>query len=68
VTARFEVDWQRGLTSDQNVVLQGQKAHAYPATLRRVGYRDPATGKHYVFWTNAFHLGAATIAAIYRQR
>jgi Transposase DDE domain/Domain of unknown function (DUF4372) len=68
VTARFEVDWRQGLTSDQNVVLRGQKAHAYPAVLRRVGYRDPETGKHYVFWTNAFHLGAATIAAIYQQR
>ncbi len=68
VTERFEVDWQHGLTSDRNVILRGQKAHAYPAVLRRVGYRDPETGHHYVFWTNAFHLGAATIAAIYQQR
>jgi Transposase DDE domain/Domain of unknown function (DUF4372) len=68
VTERFEVDWHCGLTSDQNVILRGQKAHAYPAVLRRVGYRDSETGKHYVFWTNAFHLGAATIAAIYKQR
>jgi hypothetical protein len=68
VTERFAVDWQRGLTSDQNVVLLGQKSHAYPAVLRRVGYRDPETGKHYVFWTTAFHLAAATIAAIYKQR
>src|SRR5919109_5073242 len=36
--------------------------------LRRVGYRDPETGKHCVFWTNAFHLAAATIAAIYKER
>jgi Transposase DDE domain/Domain of unknown function (DUF4372) len=68
VTERFEVDWHRGLTSDHNVVLLGQKAKAYPTVLRRVGYRDPETGKHYVFWTNAFHLGAATVAAIYKQR
>ena len=39
-----------------------------PLMLRRVGYRDPETGKHDVFWTNAFHLGAATVAAIYKQR
>lgn len=68
VTARVEVDWQRGLTSDHNVVLLGQKAKAYPAMLRRVGYRDPETGTHDVFWTNAFHLGAATMAAMYHQR
>jgi hypothetical protein len=68
VTKRFEVDWQRGLTSDHKVVLLGQKGKTYPAVLRRVGYRDPVTCKHYVFWTNAFHLAAATIAAIYKQR
>ena len=36
--------------------------------MRRIGYRDPETGKHYVFITNAFHLSAKTIAAIYKQR
>jgi putative transposase len=36
--------------------------------LHRVGYRDPETGKHYVFLTNAFHLAAKTIAAIYKRR
>ncbi len=68
VTARFAVDWQRGITSDHNVLLLGQKGTAYPTVLRRVGYRDLETGKHYVFWTNAFHLAAATIAAIYKER
>ena len=68
VTARFAIDCLRGVTSDQNVVLQGPHGAAYPETLRRVGYRDPETGKHYVFWTNAFHLAAATIAAIYKER
>jgi hypothetical protein len=68
VTARFAVDWQRGLTSDPNMVLLGQKSHTSPAVLRRVGYRDSETGTHEVFWTNAFHLAAATIAAIYKQR
>jgi hypothetical protein len=68
VTKRFEVDWQRGLTSDHKVVLLGQKGKTYPAVLRRVGYRDPVTCKHYVFWTNACHLAAATMAAIYKQR
>lgn len=64
VTARLAVDWPRGLTSDHHVVLRGQQANAYPAGLRRVGYRDPETGQHDVFWTTACHLGAATVAAI----
>ena len=68
VTERFEVDWHRGVTSDHNVVLLGQQGKAYPTVLRRVGYRDPETGKHCVFWTNAFHLAAVTIAAIYKER
>ncbi|MEX2366433.1 MAG: transposase [Pseudohongiellaceae bacterium] len=36
--------------------------------LRRVGYRDAETGKHYVFLTNHFWLSAKTIADIYRDR
>ena len=36
--------------------------------LRRVGGRDPETGKEYVFLTNAFHLAARTIAEVYRAR
>ena len=68
VTARFAVDRLRRVTADQNVVLPGQNGYAYPEALRRVGYRDPETGKHDVFWTNAFHLAAATIAAIYKER
>ena len=39
-----------------------------PIPLRRVGYRDPITGKHYVFLTNNFALAASTIAAIYKSR
>jgi len=33
-----------------------------------VGYRDPETGRKYVFLTNNFKLAAATIAAIYKSR
>ena len=68
VTARFSVDWPRGVTSDQNVSLQGQHGAAYPEALRRVGDRDAESGKHDVFWTNSFHLAAATLAAIYKER
>ncbi len=58
-----------GITSDNIVRLSGVKPTTLglPA-LRRVGYRDPQTGKHYVFLTNAFHLAAKTIADIYKAR
>ncbi len=36
--------------------------------LRRVGYRDPETGKHYEFLTNHFRLSPKTIADIYKDR
>ena len=34
----------------------------------RVGYRDPETGKHYIFLTNNFNLAAKTIADIDKAR
>lgn len=68
VTARFAVNWLQGVTSDQNVVLRGKHSHTYPDALRRVGDRDPETGNHSVFWTNALHLAAAAIAAIDKAR
>jgi putative transposase len=68
VAARLAVTWLQGVTSDQHVVLRGQHSHAYPDALRRVGYRAPETGNHDVFWTTAFHLAAATIAARYTAR
>jgi len=40
----------------------------YPETLRLVHYRDPDTGKVYVFLTNLADLPALTVAALYRQR
>jgi putative transposase len=36
--------------------------------MRRIGYRDVETGKHYVFLTNNFKLSAHTIAKIYKAR
>ena len=36
--------------------------------LRRIGYTDPETGKHYVFFTNASHLAASTITGIHKER
>jgi hypothetical protein len=40
----------------------------YPDTLRRIGYRDPKTGKKLVFLTNQQLLPAELIALLYRKR
>lgn len=69
VKQRHAVDRKQGLTSDQTIQFDGVKPRQIQMpVMRRIGYRDPATGKHYVFITNAFHLSAKTIAAIYKQR
>ena len=59
----------KGLTSDQTIRLTSiQAAKKCPSRLRRVGYRDIDTGKHYIFLTNNFKLAARTIADIYKAR
>jgi IS4 transposase len=63
------VDKSAGVSSDQTVILASlESASAYPDPLRRVSYRDPATGKRLRLFTNNFTLPALTIAEIYKQR
>jgi hypothetical protein len=57
-----------GLVSDETILLTGAKARECPKPLRRIVYRDPATGKVYVFLTNHLRLAAKTIADIYQER
>jgi len=64
----YTVTQDHGITSDQAIKLSGLKAKHYPSPLRRIDYTDKQTGKNYVFLTNAFHLGAKTIADIYKDR
>ena len=68
VIERRPVIKSKGVTSDQTIMLTGPKADDCPIPLRRIGYRDPETGKHYVFLTNNFKLAAKTIADIYKSR
>lgn len=69
VVERRDANRGQGVTSDQTIRLTGsQLANAEMSQLRRIGYREPETGKHYVFLTNAFHLSAKTIADIYKER
>lgn len=65
---RRSVSKTQGLTSDQTITIKGTKASDCPIALRRIGFRDPETGKHYVFLTNNFKLAAKTIADIYKAR
>ena len=59
----------KGLTCDQTIEFTGpQIAKKCPIQLRRIGYKDAVTGKHYVFLTNNFKLAAKTIADIYKAR
>jgi Transposase DDE domain/Domain of unknown function (DUF4372) len=63
------VDKTTGLRFDQTVVTSGFYARRdYPAVLRRIGYRDPKTGKALVFLTNNFVVPALTIAQLYKSR
>ena len=63
------VDKTTGLRFDQTVVLTGIDAQRdYPVPMRRIGYRDPETGKVLVFLTNNFTVPALTITQLYRGR
>ena len=65
VLERRKVNKKQGLLSDQSIRLQAQEG---PILLRRIAYRDVATGRRYVFLTNHFKLAAKTIADIYKER
>jgi hypothetical protein len=63
------VDKTTGLRFDQTVVLSGfYSRQEYPEALRRIGFRDPQTGKSLVFLSNNFTEPALTIAQFYRCR
>lgn len=69
ILERKSVNKTQGITSDQIIQLNSTHAIKRGAPkLRRVGFVDKETGKHYVFLTNHFGLSAATIAAIYKDR
>jgi len=64
-----KVDKATGVRCDQTIRLNFRKSREhYPETLRRIRYFDAESGLSLVFLTNAFHLPALTIAAIYRRR
>jgi hypothetical protein len=63
------VDRETGLVCDQTIRLVVPASLAkYPNKLRRVKFRDPETGRPYIFLTNNFDLPALTIANLYKAR
>jgi putative transposase len=58
-----------GVLADQTIRLSTAYSRKhYPENLRLVHYRDPETGKEYVFLTNRPDLPALAVADLYRQR
>ena len=53
----------QGITNDQQIKLKNIKD-----PLRLIAYTDPETNKQYRYVTNAHHLKAAEVAAIYKER
>ncbi len=68
VLERRKINKNQGLLSDQTIRLTGAKSQECPFPLRRIAYRDAATGRRYIFLTNHFQLAAKTIANIYKER
>lgn len=62
---RCQTDKDSGVTSDHIVELDTGDGSL---RLRRIGYRDEKTRKHYLFLSNRFDLPARTIADIYKKR
>ena len=62
---RRPVNRETGVSSDHIIEVVSRKK---ALRLRRIGYRDPESGKRYEFLTNHFRLSAKTIADIYRER
>lgn len=69
IVSRNQIVKAKGITSDQTIEFTGVvTAKKCPVKLRRIGYRDAETGKHYIFLTNNFALSAGTIAQVYKAR
>lgn len=58
-----------GVICDQSIALNGfYISKDYPDHLRRIRFKDPASGKTLVFLTNNTSLPPLTIAALYKNR
>ena len=63
------VDRSTGVVCDQQVMFNASSsARRYPEHLRRIRFKDPASGKTLIFLTNNTALPAMTICALYKRR
>lgn len=59
----------QGIICDQEVYFRGrQTKNEYQGKLRRISYREPDTGKKFIFITNRFDLPAQVICDLYKAR
>ena len=69
VVERRKADQSQGIISDQTIEYTGKVSERNNLKpIRRIGFYDKETDKHYVFITNHFKWSAKTIAEIYKQR
>jgi len=62
-------DATKGVLYDQTILLNNHyAAKYYPEKLRRIKFKDEATGKTLIFLTNNFHLKATDITLLYKYR
>jgi hypothetical protein len=62
-------DRTAGVICDQTVAMDGYLTHLhYPTHLRRLRFKEPETGKTFVFLTNQVTLPALTICMLYKSR
>jgi hypothetical protein len=62
-------DRTAGVICDQTVAMDGYLTHRhYPTHLRRLRFKEPETGKTFVFLTNQVTLPALTICMLYKSR
>jgi Domain of unknown function (DUF4372)/Transposase DDE domain len=62
-------DRKAGVICDQTIAMDGYRTQLhYPTHLRRIRFKDPETGKTFVFITNQVTLPALTICALYKSR
>ena len=62
-------DKTKGVLYDQTIMLNNYyAAKDYPEKLRIIKFRDEQTRKVFVFLTNNFHLKAAEVAQLYKNR
>lgn len=62
-------DRAKGIICDQTVALSGYYSQKhYPHHLRRIRFKDPKTGKTFIFLTNLFGPPPITICELYKAR